>query len=77
MHEAGFGDSPTIGHEERVLALPGAADLLGRELARGARCTADFSLADHFALASLPLAEVRERFGVPTPDDPFDGHHCW
>lgn len=77
VHEAGFGDSPTIGHEERVLALPGAADLLGRELARGARCTADFSLADHFALASLPLAEVRERFGVPTPDDPFDGHHCW
>lgn len=77
VHEAGLGSSPTFGSEERVLAEPGAARLLGEELARGARCTGDASAADHFALAPLPLAEVRERFGVGPPNDPDDGHHHW
>lgn len=77
VHEAGLGASPTFGSEERILAEPGAARLLGEELARGAACTGDFSLADHFALAPLPIAEVRARFGVGPPPDPHDGHHHW
>ena len=56
---------------------PGAAELLGQEMGRGAACTGDFSLVDHFELAPLPLTEVRERYGVPAPVDPDDGHHCW
>lgn len=77
VHEAGIGSSPTFGSEAFVLADPVAADLLGRSLARGAQCTADFSLADHFALAPLPIVEVRAQFGVPAPGDPNDGHHHW
>jgi len=77
VHEAGIGSSPTFGSEAFVLADPVAADLLGRSLARGAQCTADFSLADHFALAALAIAEVRAEFGVPAPADPHDGHHHW
>lgn len=77
VHEAGFERSPTVAAEAGILASPGAADLLGREMARGAACTADFSLVDHFELAPLPLAEVRERFGVLPPEFPGDGHHIW
>lgn len=75
VHEAGFGDSNKVRAETAVLARPGAADLLAAEIARGGRCTADFSRIDHLALADVPLDEVRARFGVGTPDDPDDGHH--
>ncbi|MFM8895628.1 MAG: hypothetical protein ACKOE2_09695 [Actinomycetales bacterium] len=44
---------------------------------RGTTCRADFSLVDHFELAPMPLAEVRQEFGVVVPDDPQDGHHWW
>ncbi|MFZ4517681.1 MAG: hypothetical protein ACOYOP_04810 [Microthrixaceae bacterium] len=77
VHESGFERSPTVAAEAGILSRPGAAELLGREMARGAACTADFSLTDHFELAPLPLAEVRGRFGVRPPDDPDDGHHIW
>lgn len=77
VHEAGFASPPSLRPEAGILSEPGAADLVASELARGARCSADFSLADHFALAPLALAEVRARFGVGPPDDPSDGHHCW
>ena len=77
VHEAGFASPPTVRAEERILDETGAAELLALELARGARCTEDFSLVDHFALAPLPIAEVRARFGVEPPRDPDDGHHCW
>ncbi len=77
VHEAGFERAPSVAAESGILATPGAAELLGQELGRGADCTADFSLVDHLELAPLPLAEVRERFGVRPPVDPDDGHHCW
>jgi hypothetical protein len=77
VHEAGFERSPSVAAEAGTLGTPGAAELLGAELARGAACTADCSLADHLELAALPLAEVRERFGVRPPADPDDGHHHW
>jgi hypothetical protein len=78
IHEAGVGVPTSIAHaESHTLAAPAAADLLGRELERGSECTADFSLVDHFELAPLPLAEVRERFGVRPPDLPDDGYHVW
>ena len=77
VHEAGFGAPPTVSAEERILEESGAAELLALEIARGARCSSDFSLVDHLALAPLPLDEVRDRFGVEAPRDPHDGHHCW
>ncbi len=78
IHEAGFGTPSTIPvAQEAVLVRPGAIDLLGQELARGAACTSDFALVDHLVLAPLPLEEVRARFGVQAPVNPEDGHHWW
>ena len=76
-HEAGFGTPGTFDLESETLADSGAMTLLVDELARGSSCTGDFSLVDHLAIAEVPLAEVRERFGVPAPNDPDDGHHIW
>ena len=77
VHEAGFAGSESSSAEAGILATPGAAELLGQEMERGAACSADFSLVDHMALFDRPLAEVREEFGVGRPPDPADGHHCW
>jgi hypothetical protein len=77
VHEAGFAGSESSAAEAGILATPGAAELLGQEMERGAACTADFSLVDHMALFDRPLAEVREEFGVGRPPDPADGHHWW
>jgi hypothetical protein len=78
IHEAGFGRPTSIRSAEvETLSKNGAAELLGQEMARGAKCTADFTLVDHFALAPLPLAEVRAHFGVTKPVNPDDGFHLW
>jgi len=65
IHEAGviqFGD---IAPKSATLSRPGVADTFARALARGATCTADFAIADHFAMAEWPLKQVRTRYGVP------------
>lgn len=77
VHEAGFAQSAKVRSESATLDAPGAAELLGQEMARGAACRADFSLIDHLAIAHHPLAEIRADFGVTPPTDPDDGHHCW
>mgnify|MGYP003345072110 CR=1 FL=1 len=59
IHEAGFGTPTTIAEAQHdVLLRPGAIDLLGQEIARGAACSSDFALVDHIALAPLPLLNV-------------------
>ena len=77
VHEAGFAQSTKVHSESAILDTPGAAELLGREMARGAACFADFSLIDHLVIAHRPLEEIRAEFGVLPPVDPDDGHHCW
>jgi hypothetical protein len=49
----------------QVMARPGAPELFAEVLERGAACTDDFSVVDHLSMVELPLADVRERFGVP------------
>jgi hypothetical protein len=44
---------------------PGATELLGEARWRGARCTSDFSQADHLSMADWSLDDVRDHFGVP------------
>jgi hypothetical protein len=60
-----------------TLSDPGAAPRWVEAMARGAACTVDvMGGIDHFALAELPLEEVRGRFGVPPrvlPDGPVPG----
>ena len=77
VHEVGFGHAGKVTSETHTLAATGADDLLAAELARGSRCTADFSVIDHLAIAEVPLVEIRAQFGVQAPLDPDDGHHHW
>ena len=65
IHEAGLVQHGAIAPKDSTLARPGATDLLGEALWRGAQCTADFSQADHLVMAEWSLADVRGHFGVP------------
>jgi len=75
-HEAGFvSANPTLEPTTASLDTPLAAQVLAQEMARGSRCTGDFSLVDHVALAPVALDEVRRQFNVEAPMHPDDGHH--
>ncbi|MCX5947412.1 MAG: hypothetical protein NTY67_04255 [Cyanobacteria bacterium] len=75
-HEAVFVSvNPAIQPSRASLDAPLAAQMLAQEMARGSRCSGDFSLVDHFSLAPMPLEEVRRLFNVQAPADPDDGHH--
>jgi hypothetical protein len=65
IHEAGLVQHGAIMPKDSTLARPGATDLLGEALWRGAQCSADFSQADHLGMAAWTLDEVRAHFGVP------------
>ena len=77
VHEAGFAGIDDIVATDFTLARPYAAELLGKEMERGARTTADFAWVDPLDLAVRPLEEVRAQFGVVAPDMPDDGHHIY
>ena len=64
IHEAGVLDPGGFAPKAGTLLRPGAIELLGEAFERGAACRKDFSHADHFALASWSLEDVREEFGV-------------
>jgi hypothetical protein len=77
LHESGLSAFDEIVPKDSTLSRPYAAELLGGEMARGARTTADFAWADHLAMAERPLAEVRAEYGVEPPADANDGHHIY
>jgi hypothetical protein len=71
IHEAGLVQHGAIMPKDSTLTRPGATDLLGEALWRGAQCSADFSQADHLAMADWTLDDVRAHFGVPAgPERP-------
>jgi ubiquinone biosynthesis protein Coq4 len=65
IHEAGYFNNESFVGKTATLEREGAAALLAEGLRRGAQCTGDFTHADHLGIAAIPLAEVRERYGVP------------
>jgi hypothetical protein len=65
IHEAGLIQHGAILPKDATLTRPGATELMGEALWRGAQCSADFSQADHLAFADWSLVEVRAHFGVP------------
>jgi hypothetical protein len=77
LHETGITAVDDIVAKGSTLSRPYAAELLGSEMARGARTTGDFAWIDHLELAPVPLADVRARFGVEPPPNPDDGHHIY
>ena len=64
IHEAGLLKHGEISPKSSTLTREGATDLLGEALARGARCTSDFSQADHLGMADWPLKSVRTYYHV-------------
>ena len=64
IHEAGLLKHGEIAPKASTLTREGATDLLGEALARGARCTSDFSQADHLGIADWPLDSVRTYYHV-------------
>jgi hypothetical protein len=64
IHEAGLLKHGEISPKASTLTREGATDLLGEALARGVRCTSDFSQADHLTMAAWPLDEVRAHYHV-------------
>jgi hypothetical protein len=66
IHEAGLLKHGEIMPKAETLTRPGATELLGEALWRGAQCTSDFSQAEHLEFASWSLEEVRTHFGVPS-----------
>jgi hypothetical protein len=69
IHEAGILHRGEIVPKASTLTRPGATELLGEALWRGAQCSKDFSQVDHLAMADWPLERVRDHFAVP----PMDG----
>jgi hypothetical protein len=64
-YELGLHSTAAFVGKEDVFTRDGAASLVADGFRRGAACTDDFSEIDHLSLAHLPLADVREMFGVP------------
>jgi len=65
IHEAGIIRHGAIMPKTSTLTRPGASDLMGEALWRGAQCTSDFSQTDHLAMAHWELDHVRAHFCVP------------
>ena len=64
IHEAGFFSNDQFIPKTGTLERNGAAAILAEAFRRGVECTADYTKADHLALAHLPLEEVRAQFGI-------------
>jgi len=65
VHEAGFLRTETLVPKTGSLMREGATEMLAEALRRGSECTGDFTIADHLAIADVPLEDVRAQFGVP------------
>lgn len=65
VHEAGFLGVGGLSPKAATLTRAGAPEMLAHAMNRGAACTRDFTTADHLAMTSLPIEEVRARYGVP------------
>ena len=64
IHEAGLLKHGAIHPKSSTMTRAGATELVGEAFARGARCTSDFSQADHLSLADWPLESVRTYYNV-------------
>ena len=64
IHEAGLLKHGAIEPKASTMTRAGATDLVGEGFARGARCTSDFSQADHLAMADWLLDSVRAYYNV-------------
>jgi hypothetical protein len=64
IHEAGLLHHGAIEPKASTMTRAGATDLVGEAFQRGARCSQDFSQAEHLSMADWPLESVRAHYGV-------------
>ncbi|MBU3704649.1 MAG: hypothetical protein FGM42_09815 [Ilumatobacteraceae bacterium] len=57
--------------KEGMLAREGAPELIFEGFERGAKCSGDFSIADHLSMIHLPISTIRKMYSVPAPSNPF------
>jgi hypothetical protein len=69
VHEAGYLGTDSLTPKQGTLTRAGAPELVAGAFSRGARCTGDFTTADHLSMVEMPLEAVRDGFGVPPLDD--------
>lgn len=62
--ELGLFDSENFESRTGILDREGALDLMVDGFIRGSQCLDDFSEMDHLGEAHVPVAEIRERYGV-------------
>ena len=67
VHEAGFltNEDGSLVPKEATLNRPGATQTLAHAFSRGARCSGDFTMVDHLAMADRQLEDVRAQSAVP------------
>lgn len=70
-HHLGVDGSPVVDSRHGALEREGAMELLVESFLRGTRCTSNLNEVSLLALADVPIAEVRARFGVEPPAGPF------
>lgn len=70
-YELGLLSTEDFDAKSRVLARDGAIDLLLESFDRGTRCTQNYNELSLLSLADRPIDELRTRFGIEPPREPF------
>lgn len=70
-YELGVFGAADFEAKEGVLEREGTIDLMVESFLRGAHCTSNYNEVSLLELADRPISELRERFGVRPPREPF------
>ncbi|MBU3700779.1 MAG: hypothetical protein FGM58_01860 [Acidimicrobiia bacterium] len=70
-YELGVFGAADFVSKEGVLEREGTIELMVESFLRGTRCTSNYNAVSLLDLADRPIAELRQRFGVLPPRDPF------
>lgn len=73
-YELGVFGAEGFDPKSRVLAREGALELMLESFDRGTRCSSNYNELALLSLADRPIAELRARFGVEAPAEPFPEH---
>lgn len=70
-YELGVFGAANFESKEGVLEREGTIELMVESFLRGTHCTSNYNEVSLLDLADRPIAELRQRFGVRVPRDPF------
>lgn len=70
-YELGVLGGPDFDPKARVLERDGAIELVLESFERGTRCTSNYNDVSLLTLVDRPIEELRARFGIGPPREPF------